>query len=259
MNSLKLAVGKTYLSADGQPVKIVRDLEFSENCRVFQCTDGYGYLDNGECPGRYTRGKDLVSEVPEDKEVDPKTNNPPLSLRVDKAYLDKLGRRVEIVSCEVRFGQGLVFTASNNFFYYEDGECPGQSSQGRDLVSECSGNVDAKVKLQAPVKARAHADVIKAWADGAEVEIQDKAGNWSHAASPMLPDNAYRIKPEKPQNLVRWLPVYPPGSAGFWVGGGYTKREKACQARMGLEPLHVLRLELDAVTGDVISCTKESV
>lgn len=57
---------------------------------------------------------------------------------------------------------------------------------------------------------RKHAEVIKAWADGAEVETKPAGHNaWSDVINPTwLDDFEYRIKPEIKQPVVRWLWAY---------------------------------------------------
>ena len=51
-----------------------------------------------------------------------------------------------------------------------------------------------------------HADLIKAWADGAQIQRQNSIGKWVNEAHPVwLDDNNYRIKPEEKQPVVRWL------------------------------------------------------
>ena len=51
---------------------------------------------------------------------------------------------------------------------------------------------------------RKHADVIKAWADGAEVQYQSKIDNvWYSVSAPFFAFDAMRIKPEpKPDRVV---------------------------------------------------------
>jgi hypothetical protein len=49
-----------------------------------------------------------------------------------------------------------------------------------------------------------HAEVIKAWADGAEIEVGDEHGNWFKAAESLSwnPNVKYRVKPEpKPDHI----------------------------------------------------------
>ena len=49
-----------------------------------------------------------------------------------------------------------------------------------------------------------HAEVIKAWADGAEIEYKDTlTGPWRYAGTPTWDkDIDYRVKPEKKPNIV---------------------------------------------------------
>lgn len=55
-----------------------------------------------------------------------------------------------------------------------------------------------------------HAELIKAWADGAEIECKFKSGNWRTVEYPdwANPLEEYRIKPEEKKPVVRWLWVY---------------------------------------------------
>jgi hypothetical protein len=53
---------------------------------------------------------------------------------------------------------------------------------------------------------RKHAELIKAWADGAEIEVFDKKA-WRESKFPSWNDDlSYRIKPE-PVKVVRYLVV----------------------------------------------------
>jgi hypothetical protein len=50
-----------------------------------------------------------------------------------------------------------------------------------------------------------HAELIKAWADGAEIQIRaSSGGNWSDDSSPYWDGNnlEYRIKPESQTDLI---------------------------------------------------------
>ena len=52
-----------------------------------------------------------------------------------------------------------------------------------------------------------HADLIHAWADGAEIQFfsRDKK-DWVYTPEPTWQiDNEYRIKPEEKKPVVRWL------------------------------------------------------
>jgi len=52
-----------------------------------------------------------------------------------------------------------------------------------------------------------HADTIKAWADGAEIEFNDM-GHWSSIEEPSWRDEfEYRIKPEPKPNVVLYARV----------------------------------------------------
>lgn len=54
-------------------------------------------------------------------------------------------------------------------------------------------------------KPHKHAELIKAWADGAEIETRE-AGLWIPVTTPQwFKYSEYRIKPEEKKPVVRWL------------------------------------------------------
>ena len=60
-------------------------------------------------------------------------------------------------------------------------------------------------------KPRKHVELIKAWADGAEIEHRLRPDwDWVTSHYPSFDDHAeYRIKPEPPPNIVLMTCVYP--------------------------------------------------
>lgn len=64
-----------------------------------------------------------------------------------------------------------------------------------------------------------HADLIKAWADGAEIEVQSSTGGtWAPAPNPKwLCDQSYRIKPKPPIEVVDNLRYDPDVGVHFSV------------------------------------------
>jgi hypothetical protein len=51
-----------------------------------------------------------------------------------------------------------------------------------------------------------HAELIKAWADGAEIEIRGYEGRWNDCPDPTWHPNAtYRIKPETKPYVVKYV------------------------------------------------------
>lgn len=51
-----------------------------------------------------------------------------------------------------------------------------------------------------------HADLIHAWADGAEIQHKRRDHQWYDCTSPNWNTNVeYRIKPEEKKPVVRWL------------------------------------------------------
>jgi hypothetical protein len=56
------------------------------------------------------------------------------------------------------------------------------------------------------MKPHKHAELIKAWADGAEIQYNHWGSAWKDSTSPTWDKNfQYRIKPEEKQPVVRWL------------------------------------------------------
>ena len=73
-----------------------------------------------------------------------------------------------------------------------------------------------------------HADLIHAWAEGAEIEYQSASGNWNKIAFPQWDgDWKYRIKP-KTVKKEGWVNVYTEFSEGLIVAhtGGPVYRTK---------------------------------
>lgn len=56
-----------------------------------------------------------------------------------------------------------------------------------------------------------HADLIKAWADGAEIEIKTEDGRWAASSPSWQSFLEYRIKPEPKPDLVRYVEITPAG------------------------------------------------
>jgi hypothetical protein len=51
-----------------------------------------------------------------------------------------------------------------------------------------------------------HAELIHAWADGAQIQYNHWGSAWKDSTSPTWDKNfQYRIKPEEKQPVVRWL------------------------------------------------------
>lgn len=65
------------------------------------------------------------------------------------------------------------------------------------------------------MKPHKHAELIKAWADGAEIEIWSCNGWWLETEPTWNPKDKYRIKPE-PKPDVETTLVLMSGSAG-WI------------------------------------------
>ena len=92
---------------------------------------------------------------------------------------------------------------------------------------------------------RKHAELIKAWADGAEIQYFKRVENeWIDAATPSWSDEFnYRIKPDPKPDVVRW--VY--GRKGM----GYDSFREACDEVNDVKPN--LKLTFDGETGQLKS------
>ena len=56
------------------------------------------------------------------------------------------------------------------------------------------------------MKPHKHAELIKAWADGAEIQAKDMRDNWHDVLKPNWDEECeYRIKPEPKPDVVSYL------------------------------------------------------
>jgi hypothetical protein len=84
-----------------------------------------------------------------------------------------------------------------------------------------------------------HADLIHAWADGAEIQLYNGCvGEWQDMPNPAWStDFQYRIKPlEEKKPVVRWLWSYP-------VGGGWAISDFLTEEDVGCGYDHWVKLE----------------
>lgn len=122
-------------------------------------------------------------------------------------YNFKLGDRVEF-ACNGKFSD---YKGSTNPDLYDLGTVVANDSTSVKVKWDSNGEVtspdpDYVRKLTTQSKARPHAELIKAWADGAEIEYFDPFYElmWRPAGVPIWdPMHVYRIKPEKEQILCK--------------------------------------------------------
>lgn len=102
------------------------------------------------------------------------------------------------------------------------------------------------------MKPHKHAELIKAWADGAEIESKTDNIDWFVDENPWWNDDDYefRIKPEPKPDVVmysRVLSVQEHKDGGYyaWVSNAYTEMP-SCKADN-------LKLTFDAETGELKS------
>jgi hypothetical protein len=90
------------------------------------------------------------------------------------------------------------------------------------------------------MKPHKHAELIKQWADGAEIEWKfDETGTWMdfNDGHGFYNGAIYRIKPEENKPVVRWKCVYKSAN-GYWTETNYfyTDEEiKQCKGHTKLE------------------------
>ena len=86
-----------------------------------------------------------------------------------------------------------------------------------------------------------HAELIKAWADGAEIEVKNKNTNWSDVCIyAWNPDAEYRIKPKQP--VVRWKWAYK-NNYGEWEETACFYRQEEISGTKGYTKLEYTRTE----------------
>lgn len=79
-----------------------------------------------------------------------------------------------------------------------------------------------------------HAELIKAWADGAEIEVKHPSNqSWWDAKPPLWDlDYQYRLKPEEKKPVVRWL--WAKQVCGDWqISPVYRSKEEALKTFNG--------------------------
>ena len=85
-----------------------------------------------------------------------------------------------------------------------------------------------------------HADLIHAWADGAEIQYKDKdSTQWRNIATPYWDSQIgeYRIKPEEKKPVVRWLWAYEVADEWFTTSGFFSEQEVATLECIPKDPI----------------------
>ena len=93
-----------------------------------------------------------------------------------------------------------------------------------------------------------HCELIKAWADGAEIQFKVQ-GSWCDIAKNdprWIPNGEYRIKPEEKKPVVRWLWAIKTDSIG-WVEGSkfLTESEAINEYKSEIKKLEYTRTEFE--------------
>lgn len=129
-----------------------------------------------------------------------------IKLEVGKMYITRGGDIVEIIeSCKNII---YPFKSAHGLSYSKNGAFLINSIDRRDIISEHKEELGTKPQFQPTSKARhKHADMIIAWANGAEIEVNDAGDDWYTARYPTWVNHLnYRIKPEPVKN-TRYLEV----------------------------------------------------
>ena len=73
-----------------------------------------------------------------------------------------------------------------------------------------------------------HADLIHAWADGAEIQLySQEEGKWVGDKNPLWAEfTQYRIKPEEKKPVVRWLWAFDGGSNPWGATSSFYTEEE---------------------------------
>lgn len=101
-------------------------------------------------------------------------------------------------------------------------------------------------------KPHIHAEVIKAWADGAEIQArsctslaENRWGGWCNVENPeWIPHQEYRVKPQPKPDFIYFGQLDEPARGGYTLGSCFT-RHKADRDQ--------LKLTFDGETGKLKS------
>lgn len=92
-----------------------------------------------------------------------------------------------------------------------------------------------------------HAELIKAWADGAVIEVLTSNGHWMRPSTPIwAPSKVYRIEPETPKPIVVVETMRYCGNLGIVFGDGPNVPLAACKVAFTIDQTthEILSVEL---------------
>ncbi len=104
-----------------------------------------------------------------------------------------------------------------------------------------------------------HAILIKAWADGAQIQFWSSGAGWADIFDPAWGDQVkYRVKPA---NLVQFCPVTLDSGCPITLAAWSVKEEALAhvESLRNKAPLGILRIEFNHDTLDLVSATMEKV
>lgn len=130
--------------------------------------------------------------------------------QVGDVWENNHGLRVAIKAIDPEPSNVYPIYGDNSLSYTQTGELWYNERTNQDLVKLISREGNVKSTEQSGKTPRKHAELIKAWADGAEIEFYSSSNEcWIGSARPdWLDSYEYRVKPEAP--VSRWLNVYDP-------------------------------------------------
>jgi len=119
-----------------------------------------------------------------------------LKLEVGKKYRNRDGYVVKIVT-QYEPDEFYEFRDVDGRHYSNGGQYHMNATSRYDLIEEV---------IEPVKKPHKHAELIKAWADGAEIQILGRESKWIDISMPCWEEfNTFRIKPEpKPDVVVRF-------------------------------------------------------
>ena len=93
-----------------------------------------------------------------------------------------------------------------------------------------------------------HADLIHAWADGAEIQVfKQETKTWQDMVSPYwFVNEEYRIKPEEKKPVVRWLWANKAGKSYWLTSQVFATEQEAAMNKLPLIKLEWSRTEFES-------------
>lgn len=132
-------------------------------------------------------------------------------------YLGKQGSVEDLYSTGYDNGIEVLFEGGTSWYF---------NIEDIDLITEKEQTME---KTKTPHR---HADIIKAWADGEEIEMRDRSGKWLYVTSdcPSWLAEEYRIKPKFEK---RYKYAFPGGGSEWYISSWYYKDDTTFTTKSG--------------------------